>query len=432
MTDNDDNRRVLIGRQPILDRDQKLLAYELLFSSGNITGEESVEMAETVEAAAGAADKVDAPILQGAHHEVPSVDETLGDYRGFIKVDSDFLFSDLIEELPRHLVVLEIFENLEPTPEVFARCRQLRELGFTLAVDEYFETMPEYQPLLALVDIIKVNLSRFDDEQLASAVQRLKPFGKQLLAVDVDTREQMALCRMLGFDLFQGYFFTKPQFLDSKKLSPSQLALMRLLGQLMEDADTSVVEQTFKQEPGLSVNLLRLTNSAAGGLSSKVSSLRHAIAILGRRQLLRWIQLLLYTNSKDQGASNPLLQLAATRGRLMELLADRLHGKSRELSDQAFLAGILSLMPTLLGVPMEEILTQLPVARRVTQALSDYSGPLGELLLLVETTEQTDPLVAEALLQKLPTLHALNAQFIGNCIAQAMAWANDLGQEIGE
>lgn len=426
MPDTDDNQKVFLGRQPILDRDQKLLAYELLFSSGNITGDEPVDEGKDTAA--------ETPLNENANYgDIPSIDDTLGDYRGFIKVDHDFLFSELIEELPRHLVVLEICENLELTPEVFARWQHLRELGFSLAIDEHFQSMATYQPLLALVEIIKVNIAQFDDRQLALVVQRLKPFAKKLLAVEVETNEQMELCRFLGFDLFQGYYFIKPQIIDGKKLNPSQLALMRLLGQLMEDADTSVVERTFKQEPGLSVNLLRLTNSAAGGLATKVSSLRHAIAILGRRQLLRWIQLLLYTNPKDHTASsNPLLQLAATRGRLMELLADRLHAKNRELLDQAFLAGIISLMPTLLGIPMEEILTQLPVARRVTQALNDYSGPLGELLLLVEATEQTDPLVAEEILQTLPALHALNAQFVGNCIAQAMAWANSLGQEINE
>jgi EAL and modified HD-GYP domain-containing signal transduction protein len=240
----------------------------------------------------------------------------------------------------------------------------------------------------------------------------------------------MTLCLNLGFDLFQGYFFARPTIIAGKKLNPSQLALIRLLGLLMEDAETSEVEQAFKLEPGLTVNMLRLTNSVGSGMSSKITSLRHAITVLGRRQLQRWVQLLIYTNPKGEAQTvNPLLQLAATRGRLMELLAERLHFKNREFADHAFMVGIMSLMPALLGVPMAEILAQLPVAQRVKQAFDDYSGQHGELLRLVEATEQTDLLAIDEALGKLSGGGVLNAQFISNSIVLALMWANNLGQE---
>jgi EAL and modified HD-GYP domain-containing signal transduction protein len=265
---------------------------------------------------------------------------------------------------------------------------------------------------------------------LSALIAQLKPLGKKLLAEKVETSEQMTLCLNLGFDLFQGYFFARPTIIAGKKLNPSQLALIRLLGLLMEDAETSEVEQAFKLEPGLTVNMLRLTNSVGSGMSSKITSLRHAITVLGRRQLQRWVQLLIYTNPKGEAQTvNPLLQLAATRGRLMELLAERLHFKNREFADHAFMVGIMSLMPALLGVPMDEILAQLPVAQRVKQAFNDYSGQHGELLRLVEATEQTDLQAIEEALGELSGGGVLNAQFISNCIAQALMWANHLGQE---
>jgi EAL and modified HD-GYP domain-containing signal transduction protein len=164
-------------------------------------------------------------------------------------------------------------------------------------------------------------------------------------------------------------------------------------------------------------------------VTTQITSLRHAIAVLGRRQLQRWLQLLLYTNPKDSTQRfNPLLQLAATRGRLMELLAERVQAKNREFADHAFMVGIMSLMPALLGVAMDEILAQLPVAQRVKQALTDFGGQLGELLQLVEATEQTDLQATETALKNLP---GLKTQGVSTCIAQALAWANNLGRENG-
>ena len=199
---------------------------------------------------------------------------------------------------------------------------------------------------------------------------------------------------------------------------------------MLEDADTGEVENAFKIEPGLTVNLLRLTNSVSCGLATKITSLRHAITILGRRHLQRWLQLLIYPH--PMGATqdiDPLLQLAATRGRLMELLAERLHAKNRAFADHAFMVGILSLMPVLLGVAMEEILAQLPVALRVKLALTgqgEHCGQLRHLLQLVAASEQTNPLALDEALHYVP---GINADFIGTCLAQALCWANRLGQE---
>lgn len=355
--------------------------------------------------------------------------DALGPYRGFIKVDHELLFSDLIEVLPPQLVGLEISESPIPTEEVVARCRQLHDKGFILILGVMAEVNAACHLLLERVDIVKIDIMQGDDERLRELVAQLRPFGKQLLAEKVETVEQFALCQILGFDLFQGYYFARPTILVGRKLNPSQLALLRLLGLVLEDADTGEVENAFKLEPGLTVNLLRLTNSVSCGLATKITSLRHAITILGRRQLQRWLQLLIYTQPMGTTQDiNPLLQLAATRGRLMELLAERLQAKNREFADHAFMVGILSLMPVLLCVAMEEILAQLPVALRVKLALTgqgEHSGQLGQMLQLVAASEQTDPLALDAALRHVP---GINPDSLGTCLAQALSWANRLGQ----
>ena len=412
------NTRIYLGRQPILGREQQLLAYELLFRDGVIATGNRAEILDPTHATT--------TVIANTFTEM-ATSEVLGPYRGFINVDQDFLFSDLIEALPPQLVVLEILENVDPSPEVLARCQQLRDKGFSLAVDDVVQIDDAHRPLLALADIIKVDIMQMDGDDLRRLVAQLKPFGKRLLAEKVESPEQLALCQSLGFELFQGYYFAKPTIIVGKKLNPSQLALIRLLALVMEDAETSEIENAFKIEPGLTVNMLRLTNSVGSGLTTRITSLRHAITILGRRQLQRWLQLLIYTNPKGgaQGV-NPLLQLAATRGRLMELLADRLMPRNREFADQAFMVGIMSLMPTLLGIQMDEILDQLPVAPRVKQALSEHSGQHGQLLLLVAATEQTDQTVLDKARQRLP---GISADFLSTCLALSLSWANNLGQE---
>lgn len=414
------NMQIFLGRQPILGREQKLFAYELFFRDGLIATDNRAEILDPTHATA--------TVIANAFAEL-STNDVLGPYRGFINVDRDILFSDLIEALPQQLVALEILESVKPTPEVLARCQQLHDLGFMLAADDVIEVNELSRPLLALADIIKVDIQNMEAGRLRAVVEQLKPFGKKLLAEKVETAEQLSLCQSLDFDLFQGYFFAKPTLIVGKKLNPSQLVLIRLLGLVFEDADTSAIEAAFKTEPGLTVNMLRLTNSVACGLSINVTSLRHAITILGRRQLQRWLQLLIFTTPKGgtQGV-NPLLQLAATRGRVMELIAERVVPRNREFADHSFMVGIMSLMPALLGMQMADILDQLPVAQRVKQALLDYAGQHGLMLRLVEATEQPDPLALEEPLSHLPVI---NSDFLGACLTQGLAWANGLGQERG-
>ena len=413
--DTDSGSDLFLGRQPILDRSQQLLAYELLFRSGR---QNAANVSDQVAATA--------TVVTNAFSQL-SVGDALGPYRGFINVDREFLFSDMIEFLPRDAVMLEILETVTPDAEVVARVRELRGKGFQFALDDIVHLDAAYDELLGLVEVVKVDLQPLSQDQIKAVVARAKPHGIKLLAEKVDSREQMEFCRDLGFDLFQGYYFAKPTIIAGKKLDHSQLALMRLMALLMEDGDTAELEKIFKQEPGLTLNLLRLTNSVAAGVRTRITSLRHAITVLGRRQLQRWLQLLMFSTGQNNAAASPLLQLAATRGRLMELLAEKLRGKTPELPEQAFMTGIMSLMPTLLNQSILDILAQLPVAPAIAQALTgEGGGPLTHLLHLAEVSESGDRDMIDILL---PQLYGLNQDTLNNALSQALAWANNIGRE---
>jgi EAL and modified HD-GYP domain-containing signal transduction protein len=228
-----------------------------------------------------------------------------------------------------------------------------------------------------------------------------------------------------GFHLFQGYYFAKPLIITGKRLSHSELALMRLLGLVMSDAETGSIEQVFKQNPGLSLTLLRLTNSAATGSHRKITSLANAITILGRRQLQRWLQLLVYASDGHGRFPDPLLQLAATRGKSMELLVRNFAGCSNELEDHAFIVGIMSLMNTLLKMPLAEIISPLNPPAEIRDALLSRAGLLGKLLSLIEHLENYNMEAASELLEDLAPL---SIEQINHAQLEALAWSNSLEQ----
>ncbi|GMU49778.1 MAG: hypothetical protein AMXMBFR31_20040 [Candidatus Desulfobacillus denitrificans] len=406
-------QEIFIGRQPILDREQQLYAYELLFRSG---AQNRAQVTDDLAATA--------TVLSHVFSEL-GLEAALGPYLGFVNLDARMLASDAIELLPREKFVLEVLETVDITPEVVSRCRELKEKGFTLALDDFVAFEERHKPLLELADIVKVDLMGMEAAALHRTVAALRPWKVRLLAEKVDDEAQVKVCRELGFELFQGYYFAKPAIIAGKKLSHSELVLMRLLGLVLDDADTPQIEDVFKQAPGLTLNLMRLTNSAASGLRQKIASLRHAITVLGRRQLQRWLQLLLFTNPSGGGA-NPLLQLAATRGRFLELLAGELTGANRDFEDRAFMTGIMSLMPALLQVPIGEIVASLSVAPDVREALERREGVLGRMLLLAERQEEGDMASCFALVAELP---GPDNERINALLAQALAWANNIGQQ---
>lgn len=397
-----------LARQPILDRQGRMVAYELLFRSSR---ENAAHISDNLLASS--------EVMHFVFAEL-GIEKALGPFQGYLNCDERLLLmKGVLEGIPKGKMVLEILETVEPTPKVVARCRDLKAMGFTLALDDYVGDPGRYLDLLPLVDVVKVDLLRLGEADLAPLVEALRPLGARLLAEKVDRREQADHCRDLGFALFQGYYFARPTMLEGRRLGQSQTSLLRLIGLLMQDGDTGAVERIFKQEPGLTLNLLKLVNSVGMGQVNPITTMRQALLVLGQRQLLRWLQLLLYTSPGD--VANPLLQLAASRGRLMELVAADLWPAQPDMVDQAFMAGLMSLMPTLLSVPMGEILAALPISGELEEALRFHRGPLGGLLKVMEALDSEEG-------EGFAHPEGLDADRFTHHLVEAMAWANELGQ----
>jgi c-di-GMP-related signal transduction protein len=371
--------RFFLGRQPILNLQHDIFGYELLFRAAD------VPIAEVADVSlASASVIVDAVAGFG-------LGEVLGPHQGFVNVNDDLLMSDMLELLPKDRVILELLETLEPRGPVIERCRDLKAKGFRLALDDHSYS-PPFEPLYEWIDIIKIDLLQQTLSSLQDEVARFRHLPVTLLAEKVETHELFSHCRSLGFTLFQGYFFARPVVLTKKRIDISGSTLFRLLQQLLNDADIRDIEETFKLCPNLVYNLLRLVNSVSLGLPEPIHSLRHAIAMLGRRQLIRWTQLAMFAGSDTRAGGGFLLELSATRGRLMELVGRRHCAQSRDqdFPETAFMTGILSLVDVLFEVPMAQVVRHLSLAEDVRAALLDREGELGQLLHLAELVEQAD------------------------------------------
>ena len=373
------DKNVFLGRQPILDRKQSIIGYELLFRS-----------ADTLHANIGDFTNVDSFVISTVLSNF-GIHEVLGKHKGFINVTGDLLMSDLLEILPREKTVIEILETVELSDALLQRCRELKERGFTLALDDNCYHS-DFEPLYEIVDIVKIDVLQIPADDLKEMVATLSNRGLTLLAEKVETIEQYQFCYDLGFDLFQGYYFARPSVLNKRKVDVSGVALLKLLELICRDAEIAEIEEAFKHNPHLTYNLLRLVNSVVIGMKEKIRTLRHALVVLGMQQLKRWIQLALFASDKTSAVGNPLLETAATRGRLMENLVRKWQPElqGHDYSDSAFMTGVLSLVDVLLGTPMEEILNQLNLDEEVRLAILERKGALGRLLLLTEKLENMD------------------------------------------
>jgi EAL and modified HD-GYP domain-containing signal transduction protein len=371
-------REFYLGRQPMLDRNQALFGYELLFRNAPV-------------GPANITSDIGATASVIAHASQLGMEKVIGDALGFVNVDADVIMSDIFGFLPREKVVLEIVETMEATPPVLNRMAELVSHGFSFALDDVTADTGKVQTLLPMIEYVKMSMRSTPLPTLMKLAPRFKQDGKKLVAEKVETRDEFKNCLDLGFDYFQGYYFAKPVIMSGKKLSPSQLAVMELMTLVTSEADNQEIERAIKRDVSLALNLLRLVNTPAVGARQRIDSLSQAVTILGRRQLQRWLQIMLYAEPSKRGHSmTPLLMLATTRGRLLELLAHKLRPSQRHAADIAFTVGIMSLMDTLFGIPMSEILAQIPVIDEVQDALMFRGGFFGDLLKLAECIEQIE------------------------------------------
>ncbi|MDP6979732.1 MAG: EAL domain-containing protein [Myxococcota bacterium] len=409
--------QIFVGRQPILDRDQNVIAYELLFRA-------SAAADAAVYAEQGAASLrviVNTFMTMG-------LDRVLGNHLGFLNVVGSMVKSDLIEALPRERVVIEVLENVEIDEELTARCSELDEMGYAIALDDWIQD--DYRAeMVSIARYIKLDLMEIPRVRWRSVVRKLRKHDVILLAEKVETREAFEYCLSLGFDLFQGYFFSTPQILEGENADPARLEVLTLIQKLVTGEENAEIAEVLKRNPSLSMNLLRLVNSAALSPVSKIARIEDAVVYLGRDNLRRWLFMLLYAGGDEDALQDPLLQTATHRGCVMELVAEELveGGVTPTQASSAFLVGMLSMIDVLLGQPIEEIIPGLNLSDEVQAALLKHEGVLGRLFDLALQIERAE---FDTIAQTTAEL-GLEVASLQDCDNRAYAWVNGLSQPAG-
>ncbi|MFY9646019.1 MAG: HDOD domain-containing protein [Terriglobales bacterium] len=362
-----------VARQPIFDRVQKVYGYEILFRNG-------VEDFFNADPELAARSTLDSSLLFGI--------DTLCDHRrAFVNCTREVLFKDLITLLPPSQAVAEILETVEPEERVVAACKRLKASGYLIALDDFAPNDPRI-PLVEFADIIKVDIRATRPEERAGMMRRFGSPKCKMLAEKVETPHEFQQARDMGFAYFQGYFFCRPEVVVGHEVPASRLHYMRLLEMVSRaEVDMRELENLLKQEASISYRLLRYLNSPLFGFSLEIKSIRHAMAVLGEREMRRWIRLIVTVGAAEQRC-NELVLMGLTRARFCELLSGRLNSES-----DLFLMGLLSIMDAILEVTMEALLEQLPVQRETKAALlGQDSGlrPLYRLMLAQESGEWSE------------------------------------------
>lgn len=364
-----------IGRQPIFDRNIKVYAYELLYRHGFV----NYAQIDDDDAASGT-------VLVNLLLEI-GLDNLVGKHKAFCNFTRGFLLQEQDLSFAADRLVIEVLETVEAEDEIVQAVRGYAERGHMIALDD-FVYREELRPLVEIADLIKIDVMDLGMEGTAEQVKILRTIKPSLkfLAEKVETKEEFQQCLDLGFDYFQGYFFSKPVVVTGKKMPPARIAMLQLMSEL-QDADVSMerIEEIIQTDVNMSVKLLRQVNSSYYGLINEVTSIRHAIVRVGLQHIRTWASVLIMGSVSDK--PDELMTMALVRGKMCELIAVQ---QSSRQETSYFTVGLFSLLESILDAPMEQILKELPLSDEINQALLNGEGRMGKVLHCVQDYEQAN------------------------------------------
>ena len=395
-----------VARQPIFDREEKVFGYELLFRDG-------LETAFSGDKDEASRATLDRSLLMG-------LDVLCDGRRAFVNCTRDTLIKGLVTLLPSTLTVVEVLENVPPHPDVIAACRHLKEAGYMIALDDYVADDPR-EAMAEMADIIKVEMQLTTEEQRTEIIKRFGPRSR-MLAEKIETHADFARAREQGFVYFQGYFFRRPETLNTRDLPANSMNYLRMLQEVSRpELDLLGLERLIKVEASVCYRLLRYLNSAMFGLKNQVHSVRHALSMLGDREVRRWVRLVAAVGAGQQKTSDLVLS-ALVRGRFAEVLAPRVqHGES-----DLFLLGLLSLIDAMLETPMEDILEKIPLDRETKAVLLGQPSVLRPVYQLMLAHESGEWVAAGKLSE---SLH-LDPEEVAGDYWQAQQWARQVSSRL--
>lgn len=373
---------IFVGRQPIFNRKLEVIAYELLFRHGS----------ENNHAMILGGDTASAQVMMNVFGEM-GLAEVLGNHKGFINFTEGLLLREYQPFFPKKKVVIEVLEDIKISPQLITSLTKLKELGFTIALDDYIFN-PELEPLEQFADIIKVEITQVGPKKLAEHAARLKEKGILLLAEKVETREQYEFCLKLGFDFFQGYFFAKPKIIEGKRLPNNKLTILELLSKVYDpNVDMHSLSDIISKDVSLSQKLLKFV-AETNHSGVQIASIHDAVVRFGLNRLKSWASMLVLSGVDDKPVE--LFTTALTRAKFCELVGGKIGHAS---IDSYFTVGLFSCLDAVMDSELSVLIKKLGLESSVEAALLKEQGDLGHVLTMVKGLEQgkTDFLVPEGM-----------------------------------
>lgn len=403
----------IVGRQPIFARDESVFGYEFLFRK---TGTD--ERAEFYDPVA-ATSRVLVNIFQNF-----GLKSLTSDRKAFINIDESIILQDVLDVLPKENLVLEIVETTNVTPEVIERVANYHMNGYIFALDDFIlsaEYFAMFMPLFAYTEYLKVDMKENCLTKMERAQKIFQKRHMKLLAEKVETREDFQFARDHGFELFQGFFFEKPAVIQKKNIEPSKACILRILSKLSKNAEVSDIESEFRLQPELTLKLLKLINTCSFCLRHEVHSIRHALTLIGRESMRKWLTIMLYAGHKGDPIRSTLLETAMLKAHVMEILAGRIKNKEYKNMADAFFTGLLSHLDVILGVSKEELLDMICVSEKIRNALLYKENELGMMLALLEAADDAQSDFNLDILQKLQ----ITEQDLSEAKLEGLNWLAD-------
>ena len=392
-----------VARQPIMDLRSRVHGYELLFRAGP-------EAVFRGDGNLATRTMLDNTVIYG-------LERLTGGLPAFVNCTRESLTEDLVHILPPGMTVLEILENIEPTPDLIATCRKLKASGFRLALDD-FTWKPNLEPLVELADYIKVDFAQTGAQERQSLLRRLSVVTVALVAEKIETQQQFRQACLEGFTLFQGFYFCRPMLLENRKVPVNRLSHIEILQLLRDDPiDLRKLTRLVKRDASLTYRLLRLVNSAMYAMRQEIRSIHSALVAVGE-ETFRRIATLAITSELNAGRPPEILRMAFVRGRFCELAA----GLCALDPTEQYLLGLMSLLPAMLRLPMEELAPALPLRDEIRQALQGAANPERSLLQWLECHEHGDWALCDVVVEA----NELNEDQVIRCYVEAVAWAEEV------
>ncbi|MGD6843615.1 EAL and HDOD domain-containing protein [Bacillus infantis] len=400
---------VFVGRQPIFDIHQELFGYELL----NRTGKENVYLQTD-------GDMATLEVLKNSFLSI-GMDKLADGKKCFINFTEKLILNDIPTYFDKEAIAIEILEDIIPSREILQACAKLKQLGYTIVLDD-FVLKDENKALLEYANIIKVDIIKSNIQDIGKILRELPHKDVKLLAEKVETREDFTIAKSLGFTLFQGYFFSKPVVINAKDVSSTLINQQHLyLLNKIDDPEPDIDEiaELVENDFSLTYKILRIVNSAAYHMRNKINSIKQAIMVLGLYELRKWVLLMAISDYKS-AKDNETIKLSMCRAKFAESIGKLIQ---RNISEY-FLLGLFSLLDTILERPMEEILVELPLTPAMQEALLGHKNEFTLVLDLLSSLERGISITELSSILNIPE-DEIYSQYV-----EAIGWADSLNRSI--